>query len=219
MIPYVLTASEDEESLARATADIESLEVARVYGEALLNAAEQAGQVEEVLGELDALLEAAQSPNSDLRKFFASGVIGRATRAEVIRKVFEGRVHPLVLNLLLVINDHERSPLLPAIVFEAKELRDRRARRLPVFVHAAVPLADDQLERIRQAVRKQLQLEPLIEVKVEPELLGGVLLRVGDWVFDGTVHTRLMDLRNQLIERSSYDIQSQRVRFLTPESA
>jgi F-type H+-transporting ATPase subunit delta len=217
MIPYVLTASEGEEELAQGLADIEALEVAKVYGEALLNAAEQEGQVEEVLGELEALLQtAAAPPGSDLRRFLASGVIGRRTRDEVLEKAFAGRAHPLLVNFLRVLNDHDRMTLLPAILFQAKELRDRRARRLPVFLHSAVPLADDQVERVRQTVRERLNLEPLIENKVEPDLLGGILLRVGDWVFDGTVRTRIQELGKQLIERSSYEIQSGRDRFSTP---
>lgn len=215
MIPYVLTASEDEEGLARATADIKVLEVARVYGEALLNAAESAGQVDEVLEEFEELRQATEVPASELRRFFASGAIGRATRARAIRQAFAGRAHPILVNFLLVVNDHDRMTLLPAILFEARELRDRRARRLPVAVHAAVPLTDEQIERVKQAVRARLHLEPIIELKVEPELLGGIMLRVGDWIFDGTVRTRLNELKNQIIARSSHEIQSGRDRFRT----
>jgi len=213
MIPYVLTASEDEEALARGAADIGSLQVAQVYAEALLNAAEKAGQVDEVIGELETLLEMTVAPGSVLRQFFASGVIGRATRGDVIRKVFDGRAHPLLVDFLMVINDHDRTTLLPAILFEAKELRDRRAGRLPVAVHSAVPLAEDQLERIRQGVRNQLRVEPVLEMKVDPELLGGIQLRIGDWVFDGTLRSRLNQIRDQIISRSSHEIQSRRDRF------
>jgi F-type H+-transporting ATPase subunit delta len=213
MIPYVLTASEEGEKQARGIPDVSSIEVARVYSEAFLNAAEKAGQVDEVLGELEALFQTTDAPRSELRPFFASGVIGRRTRGEVIRKSFEGRANPLLVNLLLVLNDHDRLTLLPVILFETKELRNRRARRLPVTLTSAVPLTGEQVERVRQAVRTQLQLEPLIETKIDPDLLGGIAFRVGDWVFDGTVRTRLNDLREHLIERGSHDIQSGRNRF------
>ena len=86
MIPYVLTVSEEEEQLARGIADVQSLEVARVYAEALLNAAEKAGQAEEVLAEFEALLQTIEAPRSVVRKFLASGVISRETRADAIRK-------------------------------------------------------------------------------------------------------------------------------------
>lgn len=213
MIPYVLTASEDEESLARGMADVSSLQVARVYAEALLNAAQNANQVNEVLADFEALLHSVEQPGSDLRRFFASGIISRDVRAGVLHKAFEGRAHPLLLNFLLVVNEHDRMTLVPAILFEMKQLYDQRQRRLPVVVHSAVPLHDDQLERIRQTVRESLKLEPVIESKIEPDLLGGILIRIGDWVFDGTVRTKLNELRNRIIARSSHEIQSGRDRF------
>jgi F-type H+-transporting ATPase subunit delta len=217
MIPYVLTASEDEEQVARGVPDVKVLQVARVYAEALLNACEKDGQVDEVLGEFETLINLTEAPRSDLRRFFASGVIGRRTREEVIKKSFEGRAHPLLVNLLLVVNDHERTTLLPAILFQARQLRDERARRLPVYIHVAVNPSDDQVDRVRQRVRDALQVEPLVEVKVEPELLGGLMLRVGDHVFDGTVRTKLKQIRDQLISRSSHEIQSGRDRFSSAE--
>ena len=213
MIPYVLTVSEEEEQLARGIADVQSLEVARVYAEALLNAAEKAGQAGEVLAEFEALLQTIEAPRSVVRKFLASGVISRETRGEAIRKAFDGRAHPILVDFLLLVNDHERMPLLPAVLFEARELRDRRARRLPVHVTSAVPLAEDQLEGIKAAVRKRLQWEPLLEIKVDPELLGGVQLRIGDWLFDGSIRTQLNEMRKQIIQRSSHEIQSGRDRF------
>ena len=215
MIPYVITASESEEELARASADIESLQVAKVYGEALLNAAEKAGQVDQVLGELDELLNTTVKPGSPLRPFFASGVIDRVTRGEMIRKVFEGRAHPMVVDFLMVLNDHDRLPLIRVVMFQVNQLRDRRARRLPVSVSSAVPLAEDQLDRVREAVRRNLQLEPILETKIEPDLLGGVVLRVGDWVFDGSIRNKLMELSKQISEKSSHEIQSGRDRFST----
>ncbi len=86
MIPYVLTASEEEETLARGVADVGSLQVARVYGEALLNAATEAGQTDDVIADFEGLLAAVEKPRSDLRSFFVSGVIGRITRSEVTSK-------------------------------------------------------------------------------------------------------------------------------------
>lgn len=213
MIPYLLTASEDEENIARTTVDVGMLQVAQVYAEAFLNAAEKAGQVDEALEDFEAVVNLAGVPRSDVRQLFVSGVIGRLRRDGLIRKVFDGRANPLLVNFFLVVNDHERVSLLPAILFEARALRDRRASLLPVNLAAAVPLSEDQVERIRQRVRDVLHVEPIIEVKVDPELLGGIQLRVGDWLFDGTVRSYLNALRDQILARSSHEIQSGRDRF------
>ncbi|MCS6849560.1 MAG: ATP synthase F1 subunit delta [Gemmataceae bacterium] len=213
MVPYVLTAHDADERPARGAADARTRQIARVYAEALLRAADEASQADEVVADFEALLQAVEGSSPELRRLFANGVMSRRVRGEVIRRVFEGRAHPLLVNFLLVVNDHDRTALLPVMLYELKELRDRRARRIPVSVYAAVPLSDDQLERIRNRLREVLNLEPRLEVRVDPALLGGLMIRVGDQVFDGTVRTRLHQLRDQLIARSSHEIQSRRDRF------
>ena len=80
-------------------------------------------------------------------------------------------------------------------------------------MRTAVPLPEDQQERLRQGVRNAMNLEPILETRVEPDLLGGLILKVGDWQFDGSVRTRLDNIRQYLIERSSHEIQSGRDRF------
>ena len=99
----VLTASEDEEQLARGVPDVSSLQVARVYAEALVNAAEQAGQADEVLGEYEEMLRAAEAPRSELRRFFASGPSSLLLPAPVLRAF----CHSLSGN-------HEKLPRAPA---------------------------------------------------------------------------------------------------------
>jgi F-type H+-transporting ATPase subunit delta len=112
-----------------------------------------------------------------------------------------------------VLNQHERLNLLRPILAAAKELRDQRAKRIRVQVRSAVPLADDQADRLRQQLRESLRLDPVLRTEVDPELLGGVVVRVGDWLYDASVRARLDSIRNQLIERSSHEIQSGRDRF------
>ena len=125
--------------------------------------------------------------------------------------------HPLLVNFLLVLNDHDRLTILPAILFSTLQLRDQRAGRIPVVIHTAVQPTEEQVTRIRETVRTGLNLDAIVETRVEPELLGGVLLRIGDWVFDGSIRTRLEQIRNQILSRGANEIQSGRDRFSTPD--
>ena len=84
-------------------------------------------------------------------------------------------------------------------------------------MYSAVPLDDDVQARIRQEIHDDFNLEPVLILHVDPSLLGGLKVRIGDTVYDSTVRTRLNNLRNQLIERSSHEIQSRRDRFSTSE--
>jgi F-type H+-transporting ATPase subunit delta len=187
--------------------------VARVYSEALFGAAAKQNQVEELLEELDALVGRVFKADPQFEVFLSSSAIDRPTKAAAIRRAFEGRASDLLLNTLLVLNDHERLELLRAIVATYRELRDQQAGRMRVHIRSAVPLPDDQRQRLQQQLRQQFQKEPILDEQVDPELLGGLVVRVGDWLYDGSVRSELVDIRNQIIARSSYEIQSRRDRF------
>ena len=196
-----------------AVADVGAQRVARVYAEALLNAADTQGQANEIVEELDSLVRDLFKAYPELETFLSSGAIGRERKNQVFDKVFENRASPVLVDFLKVLNQHERLDLLRPILAAAKELQDERAKRLRVEVRSAVPLADDQANRLKQQLREALQLEPVLETAVDPELLGGVVVRVGDWLYDVSVRGRLESIRDQLVARSYYEIQSGRDRF------
>jgi F-type H+-transporting ATPase subunit delta len=204
-----------QELVQQAQPDVSEQRLARVYAEALLNVAAKQNATEEVVAELRELVQDLRGRQPYIRAFFTSGVIGKDRRDAAIKAAFEGRSHPLVLNVLLVLNDHERLFLLRPVVEELQILDDLRRRHFRVTVQSAVPLADDQRERLLEDLRKSFRLEPILEQKLDPDLLGGMVLRVADWVFDGSVRTQLVNIRKQLREMASHEIQSGRDRFST----
>jgi F-type H+-transporting ATPase subunit delta len=133
----------------------------------------------------------------------------------VIEKVLQPRLGKLLYQFLLVVNEHERLDLMASINREIRELHDERARRIRVQVSSAVPLEDDQRTRIAAGVRQVFQLEPVLLEQVDARLLGGLKIRIGDRLYDSTVRTRLDNLRQQLLARSSHEIQAGRDRFST----
>jgi F-type H+-transporting ATPase subunit delta len=193
--------------------DIKGQQIARVYAEALLQAARRHQAEDEVLEQLDSLVEDVFSASPELELFLSSGIVSRRRKAETIRKLFEGRAHALVLHFLLVLNDHDRLDLLRTMVKAYKQLRDREARRVRVEVQSAVPLGEAYLERIAAQLREIFHLEPLVHNRVAPELLGGLVVRIGDWVFDGSIRSHLEKLQKELLSRAAYAIQTQRDRF------
>jgi len=194
-------------------ADVGAQRVARVYAEALYRAAEQQNQTREVLEELESLVRDVFPALPDLEQFLASGAISRERKPQVIRDTLGRQASPLFLNFLLVLNDHERLGLSRPIQVEYRDLYNRRTGHIRVLVRSAALLPEDQQQRLRQELHAKYQREPILDIRVEPDLLGGLVLQVGDWVYDGSVRSRLLNLRNQLIERSSYEIQHGRDRF------
>src|SRR5262245_29501318 len=187
--------------------DTKDLPIAKVYAEALYRAAEQQGQAEEVLAELEALVGEVFGRDQGVELFLSSPSVGRERKADALKAAFEGRSAPLLYNFLRVLNDHDRLALLRGIVTAYRALHEQRSGRIQVFVRAAVSLSDDQRQRLLDDVRAVAGREPVLHEAVEPELLGGLVVRVGDWVYDASVRARLHMIRNQLIERSSHAIE------------
>ena len=198
-------------------ADIGAKRLATIYSEALLNAAQASDSVAQVLEEIDSVIDDVFKGNPRLEALLAGAAVGRKTREEAIQKVFASRACDTFYKFLQVLNNHDRLDLLRPIRRALHELSDERLRRLRVLVTSAVALSDTFKTRIRDTIQTQFQLEPVLVEKMDPTVLGGMKIRIGDTVYDATLLTRIHNLRNQLIARSSHEIQSRRDRFSSAE--
>jgi F-type H+-transporting ATPase subunit delta len=187
--------------------------VARIYAEALMNVAENRDQADAIGDELHSLVHDLFQAEPKLEALLATPVIKRAKKEPLIRSAFEGKSSDLMLDFLLVLNKHDRLGLLRDLHFAYRELRDKRAKRLRVVVRSAVPLTLEQQADLKQTLEATTKLEPVLDLRIDPDLLGGMVVQVGDELFDNTVRTRIETLRNQLLARSSHEIQTGRDRF------
>jgi F-type H+-transporting ATPase subunit delta len=198
--------SDIEQSRPTTVLDDNARQVARVYAEALLRGADLQGQADAVGDELAALRADVLQKHPELEEFLSSMAVGRARKEEAIRGAFRGRVSELVLNFLLVLNAHDRLDLLGAAADAYKDLLDERRRRVRVLVRSAAPLSEQQLARLRAELvaTADRPAEPVVEARVDPDLLGGLVVQVGDFLFDASVKTSLQQIKDQLIERGSH---------------
>jgi F-type H+-transporting ATPase subunit delta len=151
-----------------------------------------------------------------LETMLNSPAIGKARKDELIQAVFgQGRSSPLFLNFLRLLNQKDRLGLLRMIAVAFRNLRDERANRLRVLIESAFPLTEQQTELLRKTLAEKLNKIPDLVVRVKPELIGGLVIHVGDRVFDSSIRTKLATLRNLLSDRGTYAIQSGRDRFST----
>jgi F-type H+-transporting ATPase subunit delta len=186
---------------------------AEVYAEAFLLAAEHAGQLTEAAEDLATLVDHLFQTDANLEKLLASVVIGVGHKDELIDRAFAGKCTPIFVNFLHVLNHHGRLNLLRSIRRETQALMEKRAKVVRVHVETATPLSDDQRQLLSGFLQERLGLKPVLVDEVDPDLLGGFVLRVNDYRFDGSVRHQLQALRKHLIERSSHEIQSGRDRF------
>jgi F-type H+-transporting ATPase subunit delta len=186
--------------------------MARVYAEALLNAAEGKGVEAEVVAELEAIRSHLPA-HPAFGAAIASQVMSRHQKDEFLTRIFEGRVEPIVLNFLRVLNRRNRLFLWRLIIDEVLILRDERADRIRVTVTSAVPLDVAQQDRLRDQLRASTGKDPVLDLRIDPALIGGLVVQVNGDVYDGSVRTRLETIRTQLLSRGSYEVQRGRDRF------
>jgi F-type H+-transporting ATPase subunit delta len=187
--------------------------VAKVYAEALLRVAEERGQAEDVGRELQALVTDVYNRSPDVEATLASPVVKRSAKAPVLEHAFKNNVSDLLFNFLNVLNGKDRLMLVRHVAAAYRDALDERAKRVRVSVRSAVPLTDEQTEQLKQTIGRATGLDPVIQPRVDESLLGGMVVQVGDQVFDSSVRYRIEAIRNQLLARSSYEIQAGRDRF------
>jgi F-type H+-transporting ATPase subunit delta len=190
--------------------------IANVYAEALLGAAEGAGQVDAVLEELDSLVADVFDPHPELERVLASGVISHDERSGILDRVLGVQASPLVMSFLKVVSRHGRMNCLRVIRSQAHAIHRQKLGEVAVQVTTAAPLEQAAAQRLREALQPLLGGTPVLHERVDPAVIGGVVVRVGDTIYDASVARQLETMRQQMIDRSAHEIQSRRDRFRHP---
>jgi F-type H+-transporting ATPase subunit delta len=173
--------------------------VASVYAEALYNAASKQGKAELIGDQLRAIVRDLFAQDPLLEKFLGAGSIRRKAKQEAIERAFRGNSDDLLVDFLHVLNRHGRLGLLREVATAYAALHDDRSGRIHVLVRTASPLRPEQQERLLGTLAKQSGKTPVLETRVEPEILGGIIVQVDDWIFDASVKSKLERLKNQLM--------------------
>jgi F-type H+-transporting ATPase subunit delta len=196
--------------------DDDTPQVTRSYAEALVNAADAKGETEAVLDELDAIVADVLAANPKFADLLGSPTLSARDKDRILVEAFEGRALPTVVQFLRVLNRHGRLGSLRAVIRAARAIWDRRQNRRPVQVRTAVPLDDAEQAALRDRLAKMLAATPVLSVVVDPGLLGGLVVQVGDDVYDASLRNHLEQLRHRLIEGKTHEIQSRRDHFSHP---
>lgn len=166
------------------------------YAEALYESAAAASAVEPVATDV-AGIAAAVRESDELRLALGNPEIDSATKKRIIETVADG-ANPLVLNFLRVLADRGRLGDLPEIADAVAARVARAENRIDVEAVTAVPLPADLRERIVEHIRATTGADVVLTESVDPEIVGGLVLRVGGAVVDGSVRHRIEQLRQSL---------------------
>lgn len=173
--------------------------VSRNYAETLFELARRHEGLE-VFGEAISALSRILGERADVRRFLETPRIDDEDKKDVVRKVFEERIPPALLNFLLITIDKRRQRLLRDIAREFHLLLDEHLNRIHVEVTVAREMDEEAVEEMGRRLSDLLDREAIPHLRVKPEIVGGVVFRTGDTIYDGSVRRRLNSMRRRLYE-------------------
>ena len=180
--------------------------VARRYAQALYQEAEAQGQVDAIddgVGQLKELFETSR----ELRVLFESPIYSAEQKGNVVEKLFSDRMPALLTRFVRLLLDNQREALFPAVVKAYRALRDEQLGVVEAHVKTAAPLGAVEMRRLEVTLGKKTGKQVRIRQSVVPELIGGLVVRLGDTVYDGSVRHQLEQMRERL-EQGAYASQN-----------
>jgi F-type H+-transporting ATPase subunit delta len=134
-------------------------------------------------------------------------------KSALLQKAIAASATPLFWNFLRTVAKRNRLDILFPIFVQTKILLDERQKRIPVTITTATEIDSQLFATLSEKLRQVLGGEPIIRSVINPEVIGGLVVRVGDTVYDASVSAQLQNVCRQMIERSAQEIQNRRERF------
>jgi F-type H+-transporting ATPase subunit delta len=173
-------------------------EIAQVYARALFDVAVEHDTLDEVREQLDAFADAMHE-NRDLAVFFFSPYFSVDEKKDALKRALED-VNPAVLNFLEALIERHRMPAIFRIRTDFDAMWEKARHRLPVHVTSAIKLDDATVESLGKRIGEQTDRKVEVSSEVDPDILGGVVLRVGNVILDASIKNRLEQLRKQVAQ-------------------
>ncbi len=176
-------------------------EAARVYAEALFDVAKEKGKLDAIPDELAQFVD-ARDGDRELQVFFFSPYFSSAEKREGLRRAVSGADQEL-LNFLELLIEKQRMPEIFRIRRQLDELWKRENRRIDVTVTSAVELDRAVVEKVGEEIERQTGQKVELASRVDDEILGGIVLQVGNMVLDASIRARLEKLRKSVAQAAA----------------
>lgn len=174
--------------------------LALTYARSLLELANESGQIEPVANDVEAL-EQVLAQNPGFIEFLKNPGIGHEERSAVISRIFGGRINVLLDRFLHLMSERGRLGSLPEFLDAFEYLLDQQLGKIEVDVTVAQRLSEQELEDVRRRVSQALGKEAVVHQYVDEDIIGGIVLRVGDQVVDASVRRQLEAMKQRLLHR------------------
>jgi F-type H+-transporting ATPase subunit delta len=194
--------------------DVTAEQIARVYAQAFMGVAAKSPNAESRVDEIGSLVADVLDRFPQLETTLRAELVSQEQKEQLIDRVFGRRASGEVLNFLKVLSRHDRLNLLRPIARIVKRLHAERSGLTDVEVRVAAELDDALRGEIEQRLQRALGTRPVLHVKMDPSLIAGIWIRVGDRVFDGSIRTQLEHARRHMIDRATERIETAPEKFL-----
>lgn len=173
--------------------------VARRYAEAFFSIARDNNKINDYQLELEKVVKALQEVDN-LKEYMSHLLIPAAAKKDVLKQLFAEQVSPVTLNFIMMIVDKKRETYIDVIVEEYKDMADEFRNIAKVDLIAAKEVPEEDVKYLAEKLSASTGKTVQLNLKVDPALLGGIKLRMGDQIIDGTVAKKLEMLKEQLIQ-------------------
>ena len=172
---------------------------AKRYAEALFELGQQQGAAENWLGQLSEIARALS--DEAVASFLESPRPKAEDKLRIVSRITAGR-DPMIANFVGVLTERQSTGLIQKIVDEYSELLNEALGRQRAEVTTATAMTSAQERRLRETLGSALQKEIVLDTRQDPDIIGGLVVRVGDQIIDGSVRTRLQIMRQRLVQGS-----------------
>jgi len=173
-------------------------EIAQVYARSLFEVASEQSKLDTIKQQLDEFAQVL-AQNREVAVFFFSPYFSADEKKDGLHRAVQG-ADPVFINFLEALIERHRTPAIYRIRADFEALYDKANKLLPVQVTSAVPLDAELVESLGRRIGEQTGNEIELSTKVDPDIVGGIVLRVGDFVLDASIKTRLEQLRREVAQ-------------------
>ncbi len=176
-------------------------ELAQVYSRALFQAARDKHRLDEVREQLGQFADALDK-NRELAVFFFSPYFSTAEKQKSLSTLLDG-ADEVFLNFLKLLIENHRMPVIFRIRQEYERLWEEENRTLPVEITSAIALDKDTTESLGRTIGERAGRTVTLAARVDPDILGGIIIRVGNSILDASIRNRLEQLRRHVAQGAS----------------
>ena len=199
-----------KETTERITTDQQQL--GEVYAKALFGVGEKSGSTKDLISELKSINKAvADLPK--MRDALTAPQISTEEKTALVEKAFSGKSSPAMMNFLKVVVQKDRFDCLPAVAVAAQEMHDQMSGKIQATLVTAEKVDKETRKDIAKTLSEKLGKEVELNTSVDPAIIGGVVVRVGDTVYDSSVAGQLEQVRAKALKKASDVIREQLNRF------